>query len=447
MIRQIWIERTMGAWRRLRRSVAPLCAITVLTVGVSGCAIDRLLDASESVEGAELDPSMVANREGAIRVHRSVMTSMAAAFADVSYHSAMFTDELSTTTNGPVNVDARSAREGEGVQSSAYEKLHNTRVRASQVVTLLRRFGSAQDSALVGEAYALEAQSIVFLGELFCSGIPLTRVPFDGGLQYTAGMTTTQLFETAVALFDTAYMFGKDSAAIATLAKIGKGRALMNLQRYAEARIAVQDVETSALYTIRYAAGTGGVTFWPSATVNGLVDVANDEGGSGLDWAAVPPAVQDPRVPLSSVSPRRQQKFPNVTPTVALMKGAEARMIEAEALLQPADAPAGDWLAPLNAARATLSLDALTDPGTAEGRIDLLFRERAFWFFLEGHRLGDYRRLVRQYNRLPTTVYATGPYVRATWYIAAYGTEYVFVPPAAEEDRNPLYRGCFDRRP
>jgi len=44
-------------------------------------------------------------------------------------------------------------------------------------------------------------------------------------------------------------------------------------------------------------------------------------------------------------------------------------------------------------------LAALTDPGTAEARVDLLFRERAFWFFLTGHRQGDLRRLIRQYGR------------------------------------------------
>ena len=29
----------------------------------------------------------------------------------------------------------------------------------------------------------------------------------------------------------------------------------------------------------------------------------------------------------------------------------------------------------------------------------MLFRERAFWMYLTGHRLGDMRRLIRQYGR------------------------------------------------
>ena len=43
------------------------------------------------------------------------------------------------------------------------------------------------------------------------------------------------------------------------------------------------------------------------------------------------------------------------------------------------------------------------DPGTAASRVDMLFRERAFWMYFTAHRLGDMRRLVRQYSpRLET---------------------------------------------
>src|SRR5678815_146790 len=41
----------------------------------------------------------------------------------------------------------------------------------------------------------------------------------------------------------------------------------------------------------------------------------------------------------------------------------------------------------------------LTDPGNATARVDQLFREKAFWQFGRGHRLGDLRRLIRDYGR------------------------------------------------
>src|SRR5258708_12475837 len=40
----------------------------------------------------------------------------------------------------------------------------------------------------------------------------------------------------------------------------------------------------------------------------------------------------------------------------------------------------------------------LADPGTQAGRVALLFREKAFWTFGRGQRLGDLRRLMRDYG-------------------------------------------------
>ena len=92
-----------------------------------------------------------------------------------------------------------------------------------------------------------------------------------------------------------------------------------------------------------------------------------------------------------------------------IASGIEARMIEAEAALRTNDVTT--FLAKLNDARATKTgLAPLTDPGTQDERVSLLFRERAFWMFGTGHRLGDMRRLVRQYNRTSTSVFPTGNY-------------------------------------
>jgi hypothetical protein len=100
-----------------------------------------------------------------------------------------------------------------------------------------------------------------------------------------------------------------------------------------------------------------------------------------------------------------------------LADGIEARLIQAEAALQTG----GNWLGILNDLRANFgtlmaarydayadnlaagvaagrlqgTLAPLTDPGNMDGRVDMLFRERGFWLYLTGHRLGDLRRLAR----------------------------------------------------
>ena len=84
-------------------------------------------------------------------------------------------------------------------------------------------------------------------------------------------------------------------------------------------------------------------------------------------------------------------------------------------------AKAGDatgWLGKLNDARATSAgtLAALADPGTDDARVDLLFRERAFWMYFTSHRIGDLRRLVRQYGRAQETVWPSGNYFKGGVY-------------------------------
>jgi hypothetical protein len=76
-------------------------------------------------------------------------------------------------------------------------------------------------------------------------------------------------------------------------------------------------------------------------------------------------------------------------------------------------------------------LTPLTDPGTATARVDLMFRERAFWMYLTGHRLGDLRRLVRQYGRAKESVYPTGAYHKQA---LIRGTQATFVIPQPEEN-------------
>jgi hypothetical protein len=84
----------------------------------------------------------------------------------------------------------------------------------------------------------------------------------------------------------------------------------------------------------------------------------------------------------------------------------------------------------------------LTDPGTPAARQDLMFRERAFWLFATGHRLGDLRRFVRQYGRGAETVFPTGLHFKGS----NYGPD-VNIPVPFNERNNPNFTGCIDRLP
>ena len=143
------------------------------------------------------------------------------------------------------------------------------------------------------------------------------------------------------------------------------------------------------------------------------VSIADREGGNGLDFVSA----EDPRVQLRRLGTARDgvtgilrtEKYQALRDPIVIASGIEARLIEAEAQLN--GAAAGDWLATLNDLRATQidpPLPPLADPGAQDARLDLLFRERAFWLFLTGRRLPDLRRLVDVYKRDPERVFPTG---------------------------------------
>jgi hypothetical protein len=134
------------------------------------------------------------------------------------------------------------------------------------------------------------------------------------------------------------------------------------------------------------------------------------------------------------------------------VNGIDARLIEAENLLKNNDVTG--WLAKLNGLRngadrvtgvgtVTLSATALpnlVDPGTPAARINLMFREKAFWTFARGQRLGDLRRLVRQYGRASTDVFPEGVHFKA----GNFGSD-VNLPVVTDEENNPNFTGCLDR--
>jgi hypothetical protein len=142
-----------------------------------------------------------------------------------------------------------------------------------------------------------------------------------------------------------------------------------------------------------------------------------------------------------------QLKYTSRSANVTAASGIEARLIEAEAQLQAGDATGS--LATLNTLRlapgnpgsgGVSGLAPLADAGTPDARVNQLFKERAYWLWLTAHRLGDLRRLVRQYQRPSESVFPTGAYVKG----GLYGADVNF-PVPFDEQNNPKFTGCLDR--
>jgi hypothetical protein len=88
----------------------------------------------------------------------------------------------------------------------------------------------------------------------------------------------------------------------------------------------------------------------------------------------------------------------------------------------------------------------LTDSGTKVGRENLLFREKAFWTFSRGQRLGDLRRLIREYGRAAdgsdTGGYPIGTHPKG----GVFGSDLNLPVTTAEQTGNPNFSQCIDRK-
>lgn len=470
------LQNGINAYSRsvVRLSIACLCAFTWL---ISGCSLERAVDVVDSDGARELHHSKIITRNSAIGLYQRSVGLIRDAVNGKASEVAIFTDELTNSipaTGGWVystRTDARkdTYRVQDGVRglvvgNAYYSSLHSARVTASQARTVLTRLNDSSLIALIAGTYALEGYAILMLAEDYCSGIPLTEVPFEGEIMYGEGLSTAQLFSVAAAKFDSAISIIHDSASINALARIGLGRAYLGLGDYSEAARAVEGVVVDDVFYIDFRQDHPGDSlpsndvFWigkysDNIITSSLVEIVNNEGENGMTWFS-DPANLDPRLPVTTevvnnvrVFPAvvRQQKFTGGTFRFPLARGIEALMIRAEEGLNNNE---GDWVRHLNEARVTVGLPPLTDPVLHADRVDILFKERAFWFYMEGVRLGDYRRLVRQYDRIRETVYPIGAYTRSTdGETFFYGNAWVFLTPFAEKENNFRYQGCSHMNP
>ncbi|HEV8150582.1 MAG TPA: RagB/SusD family nutrient uptake outer membrane protein, partial [Gemmatimonadales bacterium] len=228
-----------------------------------------------------------------------------------------------------------------------------------------------------------------------------------------------------------------------------KARALLNRNDPVGAAAAAAAVVTAFQYLSTHSVTANDNALWLQNISLRRYTMADGDGGNGLNFKTandprIPPGPTSPATSFDAVTPWNSQGiWLNRTDPVIIASGIEARLIEAEAALRANDA--ATFIAKLNVARATKAgLAPLTDPGTTTARVDLLFRERAFWMFSTGHRLGDLRRMIRQYGRNAETVFPTGIYFKG----GPMGTDVNFPIPQAEQN-NPSdpQASCTDRLP
>lgn len=413
-----------------------------------------------------INPSNVQSAAGANAVRLGALARLNSATSggeSMLLLGGLFTDEWINGDSfiGRQEVDQRVITVQNSFVTDASRGLHRARLAAQQALELLAEFNPTAPGWQPAEMYLVQAYIENLAAEHFCNGLVFSTV-IDGAEVYGTQITTADAFARALAHADSglALVTGttNDDNKVRNALKVVRGRILLNLARPADAATSVNGVPTNFRYDMLHAQTTTSNQIWNFNNLAWRYSVGNGEGTNGINFATA----ADPRLPVciggdatcrsngvtrttrdDLTAPLHVQLvFPIRESSVALTSGIEARMIEAEAQL--ASSNAAGALATLNAARTTVTgLAPLTDAGSADARVSQLFRERAIWLFGRGYRLGDMRRLVRQYGRAATAVFPVGGWHKG----GNYGTDVNFPVPQAEQNNPnvPAGQTCLDR--
>ena len=413
-----------------------------------------------------INPSNVQSSAGANAVRLGALARLNSASSggeSMLLLGGLFTDEWINGDSfiGRQEVDQRVITVQNSFVTDASRSLHRARLSAQQAVELLGEFAPTAPGWHTAEMYFVQAYIENLAAEHFCNGVVFSTV-IDGDESYGSPMMVAEAFERALAHADSGLTLvtgtTTDDNRVRNALRVVRGRILLNLNRPADAGTSVNGVPTNFTYNMLHSQTTNSNQIWNLNNLSWRYSVGNNEGTNGVNFATA----ADPRLPVcvggdaicrnngvtrttrdDLTAPLHVQLvWPLRESPVAITSGVEARLIEGEAALRAQNSASA--LTILNALRAPVTgLSPLVDAGTADARVNQLFRERAIWLFGRGYRLGDMRRLIRQYNRTAATVFPVGPWHKG----GNYGGDVNFPVPQAEQNNPNLPSGqtCIDR--
>jgi starch-binding outer membrane protein, SusD/RagB family len=449
-----------------------LGAATFVVLSAGGCDDPLDVHIVGTVTDASVNSASAADalRIGTLSSVNAITAGGTGTFDRAWVDVGLFTDEW--RTSGPQQqygeIDSRAVPNTNTNLQNLYANLHRARARAREAIDALTKYKPNPPWG-IGQMYIALALAELELAEYFCNGVPLSSST-NGAVVYGTPQTNAQIFTLAGAHLDTAITFlgATDAATVShlRLAQILKARVLLDLGATGSGTAAaalVTAIPTSYAYQLTFVVGTGDNAIWAANTSIKAASVGDSVDALGTLAGAVPfGSAGDPRVRAtgSSVAPSSQgfgadggtplvvQTVWGRSDAVNLASGLDARLIEAEARLQANDFTG--MMTILNGLRAAppaihgtytpAVLPALPVPANRTAAVRLFFREKGFWTFGRGQRLGDLRRMIRQYGFTQDQVFPSGRFFKG----GNYGTQ-VNLDVSSAELNNPNFTACIDR--
>jgi hypothetical protein len=467
----------MLSYKTFGRRPAAFIGAFVLASGIALGACGKVTETLLDVEDPDLimQPS-VNSLEGALALQRGALDrfrNITGGNESTWLFGGLLADEWSTSSTFVQNdeTDLRQIKFDNSTVTGMLRDLGRVRTAAKQALAALKEFAPT-NTAAAAEMYFARGFAEMQLASDFCNGIPLSDATTNP-ITYGKPLSVQEVFTVALASLDTALAVntGTDalSLSIRNATRVTRGRVLLGLGRHAEAGAAVSAapaIPTSFSYDHTFVTASGDNIIWSQPASSRRYTVGDSLEGNARNLLvknAIPFfSSRDPRLPVNYTTSNggkdttksqdgltysRTTTLYGRSSNLPVANGIDARLIEAEAALKAGN-PTG-MLAILNALRAAppklgevqpTVLPPLTLPATEAAQVDLLFREKAFWTFSRGQRLGDLRRLIRQYGRTPETTFPVGVHYRG----GNYGSD-VNLPVVQDEQNNPNFTQCTNR--
>lgn len=419
MIRKKTMQRAVS--RVLKGS-----ALVVATgAAVAGCS-DKFLEVTNPniIDASTVDPT-----SGAATLSLSAQQNFATALGWLSMYSGWFTGETNVSDTFPTRNEFgfRVISDLNGsLNTDVWAPISLAAASAKTVLDLA--LPTPTSNINIARAATFRGFSILMISSDFCTGT----------LSSGPELTTAQLLDSAAFWFSKGIEVGNANAstegkALANAALVGRARAKLQKGDNAGAIADANAVPAAFVYNLNY-----------TDDANSRTRLSNRLYQFTFDRSALSVApgyrVTDARVPFLAPGVTKlqgqdavpggfyqQTKFNAYNAAIRLASKIEADYIAAEA-----SKDVTQQLALIAARRSANAQPAYTGATDAASVMKELYTQRAFEFYLEGKRIGDFRRSPAS---TPFITPAGDPYFKPGY--ANTGTQVCYPLPRAERDNNP----------
>jgi hypothetical protein len=405
----------------------------LMLAAFAGCNDFLQVDNTSTVDAGSIDPA-----QDATTLSNSSLQDFAAIYSSLAMYDGWFTGATiaSETFQGPNDFSRRQVLNNDGDITTVFSGIATAIVSSGKVIDVLKNAADASTNIDLARVEFVSGYSFEFMAEDFCVGTARSGPALD----------SAAMLDSAQAHFTNAIAIGTANGtpagvAFANAALVGRARSELQEGNKTAALADAQQVPEGFEYDVQYFNDNANLTrvgnqLWARTFGRGSISVA--------------PAyrtLNDPRVPV--VPPGQSFQGVNftpqdgVTPFYAQVKFASyaspirlASRLEADYIVAEASGNAAE-LDLINTRRSANGQPAYSGPTDDASVLTELMTQKTLDFYLEGKRLGDFRRNGSAVLNMPVP---GTPYFKTNGY-GPIGDQTCYILPIGETSNNPNLQG------